>query len=121
MTWEEQRKFDCLVARHVMGYSDIRFSESDGELRGKSNRIMGGYSKVPRFSRDIEAAWQVVTKMRAAGRHFLLLATLESGLSIASFYFGPHDRSDLSATEPFDETPLAICRAALKALEVKEV
>jgi hypothetical protein len=70
------------------------------------------------YSTEIAAAWQIVQRMHDKGRHFLLMSTHESGLSIASFYLGPHDRADSSATEALENTPLAICRAALKALGV---
>jgi hypothetical protein len=57
--------------------------------------------------------------MREKGFHFLLMVSHDPGLAIASFYPGTKDRADLwSCTETHDKVALAICRAALRAVEV---
>lgn len=65
-------------------------------------------------SRSIRDAWDVVEKLTRGGFHFLLLKSADSGLSIATFYLGPHDRNDGSRTDV--SAPIAICRAALAAM-----
>ena len=71
------------------------------------------------YSSDIDAAFLVVSKMREKGFHFLLMVSHDPGLAIASFYPGTKDRADLwSCTETHDKVALAICRAALRAVEV---
>lgn len=128
------REIDREIAEKVMGWklgkpewchgpmmhggSFIRFwLDKDGQYAKHGATI---FSEQWNPSTDIFAAWQVVEKMREKGRHFLFMMSHESGLSIASFYLGPHDRNDLSATEEFDKASLAICRAALKAVENKQ-
>jgi hypothetical protein len=63
---------------------------------------------------SIADAWMLVERMREKGRHCLILRSYESGLTVASFYLGPHDRSDLSATDM--SAPRAITLAALRAI-----
>jgi Phage ABA sandwich domain len=69
------------------------------------------------FAANIGCAWRVVERMRTLGRTCLIMMSGESGLAIATFYRGPRDRSDLSATDWYDKAPRAICIAALKARE----
>lgn len=90
---------------------DTRRRLPDSEYAGYH---VGSSEKWPPYSASIADAWRVVEAMRKRGFHFLLMATHESSLCIASFYLGPHDRVDASRTN--HEAPEAICRAAVAAL-----
>ena len=141
---EAGRELDALIVEKVMGWAWFRHTCIAGGKRYWARSLFipdhnvepfdGGYGienvpavgdetvaimNAPNYSTDIAAAWQVVEKMRERGWHFLLMVSHESGMAIASFYLGPHDRSDLSATEEWQNAPRAICRAALKAMEAR--
>lgn len=129
MTHNAGRKLDALVAEKVMGrkWDEARcricgWPIVDNQMKGcvKDNCSMRPYpdrhaDEPASYSTDLAAAWRVVEQLTASGFHFLLLKSADSKLSIASFYLGPQDRSDESATD--SSTTLAICLAALKATE----
>ena len=83
-----------------------------------------GWNSLPRFSTDIGAAWQVVEKVQAdnPGWRFSLLGG-DEGWWNAEFFghidptknYGQRHSSEYAPT-----APLAICLAALRALENKE-
>jgi len=90
-------EMDALVAEKVMGYTSCAFG-------------------VPRYSESLEAAWEVVEKMKPVWREFRL--------SFGPYLAGKEGLKDGWELEPalgspvygYGETaPLAICRAAIKA------
>lgn len=114
------RELDALVAERVMGLTSFKHDGYDGECakcgfewdphRGGP----GTACPIPDpYSTDIAAAWEVVEKLCASGKGF----TLEHpGFSpgtpdihvFASFGMSPYMVAETA--------PLAICRAALKAV-----
>ena len=129
---EEGPELDRLVAERVMGwtYDEPRWLTSDGKPTGWN----GDAHRIFSPSTDIAAAWVVITQAQA----FLLkagdipgdwVALLGSGIDDKPFWsasFGCLDPMDWrDATErdhsdcvhgDADSSPLAICRAALKAV-----
>ncbi len=68
--------------------------------------------RLPRFSEDIAAAWEVVEKLLQMGMP-VDLSSSEKGVHKAKVW-----TNSTILTVPWQETaPLAICRAALKAVE----
>jgi hypothetical protein len=116
------REIVIALAEKVMGWRIIRHDSTGQECgfdyRDDQNRRCTVYSWNPRTS--IADAWIIVERMRELGFHFLMMVSHESGLAIASFYLGPHDRNDASRTQLHDQAPLAICRAALASIEHRE-
>lgn len=103
------------------GDGDLNMPE---EIDCQVHRLILGKTRapVPAYSDSLDLAYtEVVTKMNALGYHMLLMSTHESQLCIASFYLGPHDRIDMSVTEPIDQPALAICRAALKRVSTPQL
>ena len=104
------RDMDALVAEKVMGDTDAYYLPlGEGELNVAA--------RVPRYSTDIAAAWQVVEKFgyspsihvfRSHGGKWGCKISLSSDPNVDAEYFG------------FAETaPLAICLAALKKAGVE--
>ncbi len=106
------RELDALVAEKVMGWhhtgSDDRYPVDD---KGRSQLY------VPDYSTDIGAAWAVVERMRELDWRMLLENWVSSSDAYAAF-FHPQDRyrygNHIGVTD--DTAPLAICRAALRAV-----
>lgn len=117
------RELDALVAEKVMGYSVYR--DPAGYMyrfvlvpqnAGPDNPPFCDtqLELVQPFSTDIAAAWQVVTKMRE--RDYWVFMGIFPSYSYVLF---TEDKSPLEyrADTGVNEVPLAICRAALKAVE----
>ena len=121
------RELDVKVAESVMGYRNIRKS-SDGEWRGKSDGIVGGYSKIPQYSRDIEAAFWVVGRIRETlpiqrSTQTFSFQLDQSGIPggwHCSFVINEFDWSHQAYVDEAETAPLAICLAALKAVAAQE-
>jgi hypothetical protein len=98
------RKIDALIAEHVMGkphdeiYYPHRFN-AEGE---KVIRRL-----IPQYSTDISAAWEVVGKMGHLGLNWEPL--------VIDKWDCVFERESTKA----DTAPMAICKAALKAKNVK--
>lgn len=104
------REMDALIAEKVMDaevyreFHTARFKQ--GQLPNGHELI--GIGGIPRYSTDIAAAWEVVKRLKNYNFYIRL------------FYDG---RYGCSFTEPpriiawGNTAPLAICRAALKALK----
>lgn len=68
----------------------------------------GGFGTIPRYSEDISAAWEVITKMKE--KNWWIALNAEDKEWNAMFYWDPHQQ----AYECDAETaPEAICKAAL--------
>lgn len=115
------------VAEHVMEWTPHPNSNcrADGywrlpETRASNLELLGKEDgpwdrvSVPKFSSDIAAAFQVVEKMRDDGWFFEFCTGPIAGVSTAVFCTAvppkAHEAMD-------DSAPLAICRAALMAVE----
>lgn len=109
LTRDAGRALDALVAEKVMGepvtWLPTALSHRDPHQSGE---VFGakGWHRVPSYSTDIADAWLVVEKMRERG--FVISATPNQQSWCATF----------GADSVWGETaPLAICRAALAAVE----
>ena len=121
------REMDALVAEKVMGLpgmvlgADTRCPITGGEMRMGVSRAWcfdcheWHHSPYKEYSIDISAAWEVVEKMRANGCGFSTsdYGGFRKGWSV-TFY---NRHGDAPATYEAETLPIAICRAALKAVE----
>ena len=113
------RCLDAWVAEAVMKLDRVRIDGTDGEAIFKRAPSTTSWGFVPIFSTDISAAWQVVEK----------LAKQWPDLSIGSGWNKEGDGKwsvgwgfdghGWEWTEPCETAPLAICRAAIKAVQCK--
>jgi hypothetical protein len=109
-------KLDALrreVAERIMGWTAVR-REGDTLVGCPPARI--GLDEplavVPDYSRDVDAAWQVVEAMQRKDYAFEALVSLEYGVPTATFA-----KSDsVSIAYRCLDAPEAICRAALCVL-----
>jgi hypothetical protein len=106
------RELDTLVSRAVMG-GDVY--PDGGGYYDFMERVGSGQSRsLPYYSTDIRAAWEVVNKVLSTDGHFAFWPSIR-GFGIA--YHGIRTWDSEPVWEVFADTaPLAICRAALKAV-----
>lgn len=123
------RELDALVAEKVMGWHDLWTGKVYGNLLGylPSYKLREGTAAddpkncpqamdVPRFSSHLEAAWQVVEKLRQEhGEDFdFALTTNEPSTQWCCWILlGENNGAERQAPT----APLSICRAALAAIE----
>ncbi len=114
------RELDALVAEKVMGWSDVGEITIGMTVYVAGHRPEGEQTVVPSYSTDIAAAWTVVERMRELGWRMLLENWVSSDDAYAAF-FHPQDRyrygNHIGVTD--DTAPVAICRAALRAVGVE--
>ena len=100
---EAGREMDCLIAQYIYGWG-IDTSESvhrnHGYYQGK---------KLSQYSADIAAAWEIFT-------HFVGMSIGQRNGTYECYIDGFPNSLTFA-----DSAPLAICRAALKAMGVNEV
>lgn len=121
------REMDKAISQYVFGNTKFvcRECEDDYHVVNEQNGLIA-YIPVPEFSTDITAAWEVVEKMQLLGFRYAIGKT-----SIANGERITHKAMfQKNFPEPFRKNykryktsraltaPLAICRAALKALGV---
>ena len=118
---EAGRELDGLVAKMIMGYAVL-----DGACSGTIVEEMGPGIKQQRlvspYSTEMAAAWLVVEQVEQAGYRCALLH-YERGTWGCCFYpregrpvgYAPNSEPDAATT-----APLAICLAAIEAIQVKE-
>jgi hypothetical protein len=112
------REMDALIAEKLMGYVNgrkcYRYADNSGDW---------WTTHIPHYSTDIEAAWEVLEKMRAdcsggGEPDYIMLncyKELEPHWYCAKIW--AHHDGDIPEVEATAETaPLAICRAALLAI-----
>ena len=127
------RELDALVAEKVMGWGGVRegYSEGSAELRfiGKPPNGMDSKYPVPMYSTDIAAAWEVLEKIKAVNLEkftgldfpdecFVVAWDRSSKDWEAGFHsIDGYDAGWVSDCRSNAATaPLAICRAARKAV-----
>lgn len=104
------RAMDALVAEHVMGWKSVTFRRTaDNTLTGVSPD--GQIDDVPGYSVDIWAAWPIVERMKAASPYKFWFELSWRPIGYACNFVGDHYHMVYAETGP-----LAICRAALKAI-----
>lgn len=128
------REIDALVATEVMEFAWMKDNRTSNRrillptrqrylvLRpwivpadGSEREAAYPYEYVPRYSEDIAAAWQVVTRM--ASDYYIELRADKAGQP--QCWFRTPDLTSrfvsMAGVSTVDEMPLAICRACLKA------
>lgn len=116
-------ELDALVGEKVMGWTDIDLEwrgedfHSGVPLIGKGTSPNGGICGIPHFSNDIAAAWEVIEKLkdgpfRQANLH------VENGFGHYGIQLWDEREQRLMPGTYADTMPLAICRAALRAVGV---
>jgi len=108
------RSLDALVAEKVMGWTDWWVDREGPNATMKTFGFPPGvtdtYSEPPHYSTDIADAWLVVEKLRKDGCPFLFGHNRNPHNGwFADFLLHP-------LVEYADTAPLAVCRAALKAV-----
>ena len=114
---EPGRELDALVAEKVMAYTrnaDGSFLNAVGYHLSADNVCAEEYNRLPHFSTDIAAAWEVVEKLRP--RFEFNAFVYENGVRVA--FWKKRTCGEIAGFCVADEIPHAICLAALKALEV---
>jgi len=121
------REMDVAIAEQSMGYrwerpsylqnSDLFVAPNTDEVGYRyEGRAPVYYEGLPHYSTDIAAAWQVVESLRAMG--FVVLISSPRPVhawGVEAWHLDvEHDRRRGEAYA--DTAPLAICRAALKAV-----
>ena len=108
------RELDTLVTEKIFGMEP---SKGDGYHR-KSRK--DAWQIVPHYSTDIGAAWHVVEHMRANVPDYraLRMESVPLGYTVA-FYSHKNRLDRIGAFVAAETAPLAICRAALAAMEGK--
>jgi hypothetical protein len=107
------RELDALVAEKVMGWKWI----GPDEFNDNRHLTLGGQkvqARIPDYSTDIAAAWDVVEKMRPTFNLVLECVSLEYNCHVAR-----PGHLDEKVNVRADTAPLAICLAALKACGVE--
>ena len=113
-------ELDALIAEKVMGFAVKLWPHTDRLFvaeRGNGTQIL-----LPAYSTDIAAAWEVVEKLGERFHARLLTPFIRSGDNHYWCGFTPlgmtgfNGRPDYEAVA--ETAPLAICRAALKAVGV---
>jgi len=119
------REMDALIAEKVMGLeTELIITALHGEelLYFGEDRFL---CHVPHYSVNISAAWEVVEKWNEKSFHIMRFSHRSEGgseMAVAlesRWYRASFDASARVFSEA-ESAPLAICRAALKAVEGKE-
>lgn len=123
------RELDAQIAKEVMGW----VSRGEHPLLGVMVYATGtSDTLLPHFSTDMDSAWSVVEKMRERNAAFVLGSNGCSSQVSAWFIDGTwalgyqqnrvpeHGDPHLLGAATAETAPLAICLAALKAIEAKE-
>jgi hypothetical protein len=112
------RALDAEVAERVMG---LDLSWRRVTLDG-TNRDLGPVRNVPAYSTDIAAAWEVVEHMEARWWWFALETFpnphgINDGATVTARFKATAMPGQHDGVGKAEDAPLAICRAALKALD----
>ncbi len=106
MVTDDLRALDAKVHRAVYGEG----WNGGNPIKGFDGR----WPWPPPYSTNIEAAWRVVESLRSRGSPFCMLcADLEPSSGWVAWFGSYFDKATT--------VPLAICRAALKAIEAQPV
>lgn len=106
---EAGRALDAEIARRVFGYFDV--GEFEGQLVHGEYNMNGWPMPTPHYSTDIAAAWTVVEAMQARDLRVVLDSPLGGWECMTELDNWFH-------VERADTAPLAICLAALQAVDV---
>lgn len=126
-TRDAGRALDALVAEKVMGCARVTVNDR-GEVYGAPPELIAsgdipkdhGRVRLPHYSEDIAAAWQVVEKLRRERDAWVDITDAFAGWSVTltlNNEDGTHVHSEGHGGAEEKTLPLAICRAALAAME----
>jgi hypothetical protein len=112
------RELDAEVAIRVMGWHDVKFQPIANAFGEKVLDEYAGHPPndllknaiIPRYSTSIQAAWDVVEKMKSISL-FTALISAKGQPWVCKI-----NKEIAFVEEKADAAPLAICKAALKAL-----
>ena len=113
------REIDKMVAKKVMGWTEIREGKRVDFIGVDPERI--DYDRIPHYSTDIKDAWQVIVRMRGLGWHYEISST-DRGADSVRFGQGNYNRYEDEWTEEYreeGEVPMATCLAALAIMGIK--
>ncbi len=120
MEIEAGRVLDALIAETVFGYTlDYEFADLHVPFAPHVKELRNQYDQwgiLPHYSTDIAAAWLVVGALRARGMWLEELSGRYEGHYRAGFAWRDPERGLLYRQAMEGTAPLAICRAALEAL-----
>jgi len=115
------RRIDALVAERVMGWWDCqKYANGWFGMNPHWNKGEGHQDTLPPYSTSIQAAWEVVEKMKPT--HHFNLSVMTNGYIEASFaeWIGPTLLHEAWINADEDTEEMAIALAALKAVGVTE-
>lgn len=113
VTRDAGRELDALVAEKVMGWKPCVTQDHPGWVYFDSGA--GGGKIAPAFSTDIAAAWEVVEKLSPRYAIRILNDATPGPSWCCEMAHGYGNDIEVEA----ETAPLAICRAALEAIEVR--
>lgn len=113
-----ERALDAEVATRVMGWHDVKFQPIANVFGEKVLDDYAGHPPndllknaiIPRFSTSIQAAWEVLEKMKSMAL-FAAVISAQGQPWVCKI-----NKGTLFVEEKADAAPTAICRAALRAL-----
>jgi hypothetical protein len=129
---EANQVTDALIATKVMGLQIFQPHESNAATRLiEKGKTMGGYAHYgfPSYTTDIAAAWEVVEKMKSLGWSITILwdnnnenpGEPHNYIWLVELNYYTDNVSDFKNFYNEDLfAPIAICRAALLAVEAKK-
>ena len=120
-TLKAGRELDALVAEKVMGWTFRPYGNGGGEwtVNGKKMEF-GGFEggSLPYYSTSIAGAWEIVEKvLQHPCRTFGIIVDEATDTWIVKMDKIRCVFNDCRITEQNEELPLAICLAALKAVD----
>lgn len=114
------RELDAVVAEQVCGWTGVYWLDRETPV---GSHKPAPAQRVSNYSTDIAAAWLVVERMRLQGWHYSIDSHgAVTGNTSCGFTRGTGVDQPMEAFgAEADTAPLAICRAALLAVQGKEV
>lgn len=118
------RALDAEIAEKVMGWTDVSLTAPRRMPNGVTWFVPCGYSpenrchvELPEYSSDIAAAWEVVEHLKSRGWAIRLSNKMVDWCWWAYVYDYRSEHAAAEATVQEDTAPMAICLAALKAID----
>lgn len=106
-------ELDALVAERVMGWQRFGLHNQLWDKQPPHRQVMCTAFELPKFSGEIAAAWEVVENLAPKFIDFELV-NRQNRLALTRFVWGHGPKEFFQGNA--STAPLAICRAALKAV-----
>jgi len=120
MTKDELRSLDAQIALKLMGWHNVHRLEMSGQYIGTAPSIQppNNSNIVPLFSSDMNAAWEVIEKIKERTIHNgKQWCTREPWITFCDELSGDKWSEDAFNTHLWYVNPHAICKAAIKVTE----